>query len=450
MYQDRLVFKKKLAIAISSAVSIFLLTIFLLILSMYMNSVKQQEALKITDKFMQFKSEVEELINSNKTLVQGYEAYLVSNPNLDEAASSVYLNNLLSKNQNYIRNIGVSEDTTIIWNYPRETNAAAIGVDLSKIEAQKDLVLKVKNELKPVLQGPVNLIQGGTGFIIRLPIVRDDTGYWGQISIVLKGDKILEEIDGYAKNLGLNVAIYNDQNVVEPFYGTLEIAKSDPLMFDLDPDFMNWRVAVAPEKGWADDRGIMICAILAVIVFSVFAGIMVYKGIRANYQLRVMSIHDSLTGLFNRHFLNEYQELVLTAAKRHGHRLGIMSMDLNCFKKINDTHGHNVGDLVLVETARLLREITRSNEAVFRLGGDEFLIIMPEISDRSELDQARERLMTRFKADFLLEHFSETMTLSVGCAIYPEDGDDLDALLQVADVHMYRHKKDQKMEKDCD
>jgi diguanylate cyclase (GGDEF)-like protein len=450
MHQDRLVFKKKLAITLASAVALFFLIIFILIFSMYMNSLRQQEELKVTDKFMQFKSEVEQLIYGNKTLVQGYEAYLTSNPNLDEASAYVYLDNLLSKNQNYIRNIGVCKDTTIIWNYPRETNAAAIGVDLAKIEAQKDLVLKVKNEQISVLQGPVNLVQGGTGFIIRLPIVREDTGYWGQISIVLKGDKILEEISGYAQALDLDVALYNTQNQSEPFLKSNETSQSEPLYFEMDPGFINWKVAVTPKDGWADNRLIFACAVLCSIFFSVFAGISIYKGIRTNYQLRLMSIHDSLTGLYNRHFLNEYQELVFTAAQRHDHHIGLMSMDLNCFKKINDTFGHSVGDQVLVETARLLKKITRSDEVVFRLGGDEFLMIMPEIENRQELEQVRERLLESFEAEFFLEPILEKITLSVGVALYPEDGENLDALLQVADEQMYRHKKNQKMEEDCD
>lgn len=179
MDQNKNIFKKKRAVFISIVVSIFFLTVFLLIIGMFMNNTKQQEMLKTTDKFINFKSQVERLIFTNKTLVQGFEAYILVNPGLDEEEAYTYLDNLLSKNENQIRNIGVCQDTTIIWNYPKEGNTAAIGVDLAKIESQKDLVLEVENELVPILQGPVELVQGGTGFIIRLPVVRKDTGYWG-------------------------------------------------------------------------------------------------------------------------------------------------------------------------------------------------------------------------------------------------------------------------------
>ncbi|MBI4857894.1 MAG: sensor domain-containing diguanylate cyclase [Acetobacterium woodii] len=445
MDQNKSLFKKKQALIISIVVSLLILAFFLLIIGMFMNNIKQQEMLKTTDKFINFKSQVEHLVSTNKTLIQGFEAYILMNPGLDESEAYSYLNNLLSKNENQIRNIGVCQDTTIIWNYPKEGNAVAIGVDLSTVESQKALVLKVKNEQLPILQGPVELIQGGTGFIIRLPIVRKDTGYWGQISIVLKGDNIMEEIDAYAEAAGLNVAIYNDQNKTVPFYGSVSTVGQSPLTFDIDPDFINWKVAVSPKDGWDNNLLIFGVAIFLAVLIAAGAGLLTYRAIKTNYKLRIMSSYDSLTGLFNRHYLNEYQTMVLASAKRNNRQVGFMSMDLNHFKNINDTYGHNVGDLVLAETARVLKYSTRTNEAAFRLGGDEFLIIMPDIEDRTVLQQARERLSNSFKTEFHLADYPAKIAVSIGTALFPEDGDNIDELLQIADEEMYADKKEQKM-----
>jgi diguanylate cyclase (GGDEF)-like protein len=181
------------------------------------------------------------------------------------------------------------------------------------------------------------------------------------------------------------------------------------------------------------------------VLIAAGAGLLTYRGIKTNYQLRMMSSHDSLTGLFNRHYLNEYQTMVLAMAKRNNRQVGIMSMDLNHFKNINDTYGHNVGDLVLVETARVLKHSTRTNEAAFRLGGDEFLIIMPDIEDRTVLQQARERLANSFENEFQLVDYPIKIAVSIGTALFPEDGDDIDILLQIADEEMYADKKEQKM-----
>jgi diguanylate cyclase (GGDEF)-like protein len=444
MDQNKSLFKKKHAIIISIAVSLFLLTVFLLIIGMFMNNMKQQEMLKTTDKFINFKSQVERLIFTNKTLVQGFEAYILTNPEMDEEEAYTYLDNLLSKNENQIRNVGVCQDTTIIWNYPKEGNAAAIGVDLAKVDSQKELVLKVKNELVPILQGPVELVQGGTGFIIRLPIVSSDSGYWGQISIVLKGDKIIDTIDGYAADSGLNIAVFNDQNKTVPFYGSISTVGESPLTFAIDPGFVNWKVVVSPKEGWENNQLIFGSAIFLAVLIAAGAGLSTFRALKTNYQLRMMSSHDSLTGLYNRHYLNEYQTMVLAAAKRNNRRVGFMSMDLNHFKNINDSYGHNVGDLVLAETGRVLIESTRIGEAVFRLGGDEFLIIMPDIEDRNALQEARKRLANSFKSEFQLADYPVKIAVSIGTALFPEDGNNIDALLQVADEEMYADKREQK------
>ena len=448
MDQNKSVFKKKLALLISIAVSLFLLTVFLLIIGMFMNNIKQQEILKTTDKFMNFESQVERLIYTNKTLTQGFEAYILVKPSLDEEGAYTYLDYLLSKNVNQIRNIGVLQDTTIIWNYPKETNAAAIGVDLSKIESQKDLVLKVKNQLTTVLQGPVELVQGGTGFIIRLPIIRQDSGYWGQMSIVLKGDKIIEEINTYAENAGLNIAIFNSENETVPFYGSMNMVSESPLTFDIDPDFIDWKVAVSPKDGWENNQFIFGSSIFLAVLIAAGAGLLTFRAIKTNYKLLLMSKYDSLTGLFNRHYLIEYQSMVLAAAKRNNRYVGFMSMDLNHFKKINDTYGHNIGDLVLVETARVLKESTRTNEAAFRLGGDEFLMIMPDIEDRTVLQHTLERLANSFENEFHLADYPGKISVSIGTALFPDDGDDIDTLLQISDEQMYANKKEQKMKQE--
>lgn len=445
MKQKKNHFENKFAIFISVAVALFFLILFLLIIGMTMNNLKQQEILETSDRYMDFKSQVEQLIYRNKNLVQGFEAYIQVNPVLDEAESYRYLEHLLSQNQNQIRNIGLAEDTIIIWNYPRETNAAAIGVDLSQHEVQKDMVLKVKSEWVPILQGPVDLVQGGSGFIVRLPVIRKDRGYWGQISIVLKGDEIVEEIHRYAEKAGLNVAIFNVQNRNTPFYGSMDVVGEKPLSFDLDPGFINWQVAVSPIDGWKNYQLFLGMAIFLAFLIAIGAGVLAYRAIKANDQLRIMSSHDSLTGLFNRHFLNEYQAIVLAVAKRNNRKVGFMSMDVNHFKKINDTYGHNTGDLVLVEMARVLKLNSRSNEAVFRLGGDEFLIIMPDVDDRMVMRQTRLRLSNSLKNEFDLAEFPKKISVSIGTALYPDDGDNIDALLQIADDQMYGDKKQQKM-----
>lgn len=432
-----------LLISLAAAAALF--SICLSFILMVHNSIRQREVLETTDRYMVFESRVQRLIYSNVTLLQGYEAYIKLEPNLDAEVSYRYMDKLLLTNSEYIRNVGVLKDTTIIWNYPQESNAEAIGVDLSEVKEQKDLVLKVKQELKPVLQGPVDLVQSGHGFIVRLPIVMEDTGYWGQIAIVLKSDKILEEIESYAKSSGLDIEIYNQENQLVPFYDSIDSNANSKLEFAVDPDFINWNITVSSSNGWVDNLWLFLLLFSFTLCLCVSAGLLVYKYIKSNNKIVAMSTHDFLSGLFNRNFLNRYQTIVLEAAKQKKCKLGILLLDLDHFKSVNDTYGHSVGDMVIVETARILKESTRKNETAFRLGGDEFLVILPEIESVESLVRAKEQLFNRFEQDFYISGYPIKVLPSIGYAIFPEDGDDLDMLLHVADKLMYQGKSERRL-----
>ncbi len=433
---------KPLLIALAAAITLF--SVCLSFILMLHNSIRQREILETTDRYMVFESRVQRLIYSNVTLLQGYEAYIKLNPNLDAEVSYRYMDKLLSTNSDYIRNVGVLKNTTIIWNYPEETNAAAVGVDLAKVKEQQELVLKVKQELQPVLQGPVNLVQGGLGFIVRTPIIMEDTGYWGQIAIVLESDKILDEIASYAEESGLAIEIYNQENKLVPFFHSIDSDKNSELKFAVDPDFINWNITVSSSNGWMDNILLFVLLFVFSFCFATSMGLLVYKYIKSNDRIVAMSTHDSLTGLFNRHFLNKYQAIALAAVKRKESQVGIMLMDLDYFKKINDTYGHNVGDMVLVETARILKASTGKNGMAFRLGGDEFLLVLPEVRDVESLLRAKEQLKSRFEDEFNIPGYPIKILPSIGYAIFPEDGDDLDTLLHTADQLMYLEKSERR------
>ena len=432
--------QKASPLLISLVAAIALFSVCLSFILMLHNNIRQRAVLETTDRYMVFESRVQRLIYSNVTLLQGYEAYIKLQPDLDAEITYRYMDELLSTNSEYIRNVGVLRDTTIIWNYPQESNSDAIGVDLSRVRGQQDLVLKVKHELKPILQGPVDLVQGGRGFIVRLPIIMENNEYWGQIAIVLEYDKILEEIESYAISSGLDIAIFNQENKRTPFFGVIDTDVNSKLEFAVDPDFINWSITVSSSNGWEGNLPLFVLLFLFSVCFCAFTSLLVFKYIRSNNKIITMSIYDSLTGLFNRHFLNSYQAYVLAAAKRKECKVGILLLDLDYFKKINDTYGHSVGDMVLVETARILKASTGAEEMAFRLGGDEFLLILPEIENMERLLYAKAQLFNRFEQEFHVSGYPIKVSPSIGCAIFPEDGDDLDILLHKADKLMYLEK----------
>ena len=157
-------------------------------------------------------------------------------------------------------------------------------------------------------------------------------------------------------------------------------------------------------------------------------------------QLRQQAMHDSLTGLFNRRYLDEMLERELARAKREGPPLTVMMLDIDYFKKLNDTYGHQAGDEVLRCLADLLRDHSRAEDIPCRYGGEEFLLVLPNMGRDDALSRAEqwrhefEVMRMRFGKDTL------SSTISIGIATFPDHGHTRDTLIEAADKALYAAK----------
>lgn len=159
---------------------------------------------------------------------------------------------------------------------------------------------------------------------------------------------------------------------------------------------------------------------------------------RQRYQF--MASHDPLTRLPNRVLFNDRFETALTRAERDGNNVALLYIDLDGFKPINDSYGHNVGDLVLQEIASRLQFVFRKSETVARLGGDEFAVILEGVDDLSSLAIVRKRLCESITKTIRVENHEVHVGLSIGEALYPRDGKFSQELLVAADKAMYENK----------
>src|SRR5690606_22190503 len=133
-------------------------------------------------------------------------------------------------------------------------------------------------------------------------------------------------------------------------------------------------------------------------------------------------------------------QLSLANAHRHQHKLAVMFLDLDLFKRINDTLGHLAGDQALKEVARRICATVREGESVARLGGDEFTILLPELDDYTSLAQLARRIIAQIEQPVNLLGQEFFLTTSIGIAIYPQDGESAEQLVKHADVAMYQAK----------
>ncbi len=161
---------------------------------------------------------------------------------------------------------------------------------------------------------------------------------------------------------------------------------------------------------------------------------------QAEEVIKRIAYHDDLTGLPNRRLFNDHLTLALARAHRSRQSLAVMLLDLDNFKDVNDTLGHSVGDKLLRAVGDRLTSLLRKSDTVARMGGDEFLLLLPEIGGGEDAAKVAQKALEAFRTPFMFDGHELDITTSIGVAIYPEDGGDGDTLIKNADIAMYRAK----------
>ncbi len=200
---------------------------------------------------------------------------------------------------------------------------------------------------------------------------------------------------------------------------------------------------------WTPGHALAVLSIVIAVAFSAFAWIVVLRrrveqqtqAIRENQErLRHLSQHDVLTGLPNRFLLNDRLNMALKRTGRFEAALGLLMVDLDGFKEVNDSLGHHVGDLVLCEVARRLLSSIRQTDTVARLGGDEFIVLLPDLHSPSEAETIAAKILATISVPIEVGAARVPVSASVGVCTSPKEGVDPEKLLQCADAAMYRAK----------
>ncbi len=162
---------------------------------------------------------------------------------------------------------------------------------------------------------------------------------------------------------------------------------------------------------------------------------------RAEERLTYMAQYDHLTGLVNRSLFRDRLIQAMARSKRLQQPLGLMVLDLDRFKAINDTMGHMIGDQLLKEVAARLQACVREVDTVARMGGDEFTIILEGLSSEEDVTLVAQRITGSLSEPFRLEEHAASIGVSIGITLYPSDDHEIDELLKHADAAMYRAKQ---------
>ncbi len=156
--------------------------------------------------------------------------------------------------------------------------------------------------------------------------------------------------------------------------------------------------------------------------------------------IRQMAYHDDLTGLPNRRTFFDRLSMALADAKRNNYLLAVLFMDLNRFKEINDALGHDIGDKVLQTAAQGMKLYLRESDTLARMGGDEFLVLLPKITKMEDAQLVAEKILKEFQEPKSIDGHEISIGLSIGTGFYPRDGEDAESLIKKADDAMYAKK----------
>ncbi|MGC9401209.1 diguanylate cyclase domain-containing protein [Vibrio genomosp. F10 str. 9ZC157] len=349
---------------------------------------------------------------------------------------------------NLVRNIGLAPNDIISHVYPLEGNEKAIGLDFRTVPNQYRSVQLAKQQKKVFVAGPLELVQGGMALIARYPIFTDipqNNEYWGGLSVVIDYDKLIAQ-SALSTLKGATIALTGHNNQL--IEGDEKVLANYDASYPIYMPNGNWNLFVKYtgfEQIDSIQRFNVLFRALGWATFSVIY-ILVLFLIRNYIRVQKLSLHDELTKLPNRRFLFHELNKVMSRNDNTVH-FTILNMDLDKFKDINDSLGHEAGDAVLKYIASLLTHSLRSTDFVSRVGGDEFIVILQRLTIPNDVQKVIEKIKINVKQNAFQWKGQETpLSLSIGYCSYSGNPDPtvINDLLSKADKNMYKEKRNDK------
>ena len=307
----------------------------------------------------------------------------------------------------------------------------------------------------PVIMAPITLPTEDYGIVIMRPIYSggeiSDDNFWGFANVTLNQANFLSSVNlkgladgGYEYKLFGNNAITGEDRLIMEYSERALSATVDTMISTVGSSY--WTLQIAPlDNYWMNPYEVFGSLVLAVI-FSALAAVAMsaYMSMKANAkELEILSYRDALTNLNNPRSYQEHMEGL------HKKKLpyGLIFMDLNDFKKVNDTYGHDAGDALLNIVAKRLQNSIREKDKAFRIGGDEFVVVIHGTHDKKFYEGVIARMRQNVARDVVLNDVTLQVSISAGYARCPEDGTKFEDVVKKADDAMYYNKRLSKAKK---
>lgn len=392
------------------------------------------------------RARLESELNATLSLSLGLSTFVLVKPDFSQADLARVAASLI-RLQPAIRSVALAPDNVIRHIYPLAGNQKALGLRYLETPTQRDAVLRLMREQRPVTAGPIELVQGGIGIINRIPIVfaqpDGSPHYWGLASVAINPYPIFERA-GIRTDLPnrVNYALRGRDGMGqqgEVFLGDAGLfGDPDAVLMDVLIPGGRWQLAARTRAPPDGGYGLLMQGLL--VLLAVGSGSLMAYSLSSHQRIRSMALHDHLTGLANRHQFKLRGQDLFALARRSGGHLTLLNIDIDDFKSINDTFGHAAGDAVLVHVANRLRTCCRESDLLARVGGDEFVVLLPNTPAGPPLDVLLERLHGAIDVALPGTNTTIRLRISIGVATCSDATPSLDALMNQADEAMYRAK----------
>ena len=342
--------------------------------------------------------------------------------------------------------------------YPLAGNEQAIGHNVLNDDDRRREALQAVAEKRLSLAGPFELLQGGVAIIGRNPIFLSQGGaeeFWGFASVMIYLDDLLAatelselEKQGYGYQLSLQDPDKGTESIFA--MSQMELSKYSQSVVVNIPN-SQWiltmsrsvSVSMVNRTFWGYLISFVVAAVSAVLLYSVLQQpIRLQKEISEKARiLDEMLFYDNLTGLPNRHLLSKLLASTIAESRHYYTEAAFLFFDLDDFKRINDSMGHDAGDHLLKQVAERLRGTVREADVVARLGGDEFGMLLQHVDSEEQVMAIAEDVLVVMEEPVKIESREYTISSSIGIVMIPSDGDQVPTLFQNADMAMYAAKK---------
>ena len=457
MLRNRIKDRRALLIATSIFVAIFSICLYFIHLSN--TNFSQNQRLLLSGIARSQAAEIERSLSLSFTSTQ-ILAHQIALDQDKVAYFNSYASNIMQSIPG-IDSIQLAPNGIIEYIYPLAGNEAALGLDVLNHPSYREAAQLAIKEKRMIAVGPVKLVQGGIAVISRTPIFKETSGpganeFWGFASALIYLTPLLEssgihklESEGYAISLERR---HNDSNEVFEFYRSERALDSSALVqAEITLPSGSWTLSLSHDiSNNLVTRTINMMAI-SLLLASICAWSLYNILIRPlelqkevdkkTLELKELAFKDPLTGLPNRRFLNDQMTDIIQHITKHHSFGAFIYFDLDNFKSINDTIGHDVGDKVLIKIAERLSMQTSDNDVVVRLGGDEFVIVLTEAGSVEEVRSKAQNILNCTQKIISIDYREFKQSTSLGITLIPNHGSQLLTLMQCADVALYEAKR---------